>query len=534
MHRRDFLKLSSLAGLTACSERLPWQSPPVTVLRPGMELGHLLRDKLPVAPPSRTRECEVAILGSGIAGLTAGWRLAREGFKDFCLLTGPEPFGNAAGSLLGGVPCPRGAHYLPLPTPEATHIREMLASLGFLQGDPGALKPVYDERALVHAPEERLLIDGRWQEGLMPREGLDAEAHAQIERFEREMSRLRHLKGADGQRAFAIPTVASSRDPALRALDGLRFSAWLDREGYKAPALRAWLDYCCRDDYGAGCEQVSAWAGLHYFASRGGQAANAEDGALLTWPDGLNPLARALNESIAPASRVPGMALRVSRRGKGVEVLCVAPDGREAFTLRAKRVILAMPLHVAMHVVEGFSDFGFVRERDLPESASWLIANFLLKGFPRERAPQDQPAWDNVVQGSGGLGWVVATHQWIRQAKPERTVFTAYRALAHQSPKIARAWMLNAGAGELLDLAATDLLAAYGRDFWKGVERVEITLRGHAMASPTPGFLARPGIEALREADGPLLFAHADLSGLSLFEEATWWGEVAARKILSA
>jgi len=53
-----------------------------------------------------------------------------------------------------------------------------------------------------------------------------------------------------------------------------------------------------------------------------------------------------------------------------------------------------------------------------------------------------------------------------------------------------------------------------------------------ALASPAPGFLNNAGINALRKADGKLLFAHSDLSGYSVFEEAAWWGYEAARKVL--
>ena len=53
------------------------------------------------------------------------------------------------------------------------------------------------------------------------------------------------------------------------------------------------------------------------------------------------------------------------------------------------------------------------------------------------------------------------------------------------------------------------------------------------MAAPLPGFRANAGTRALREADGPILFAHADLSGFSVFEEAAWWGCEAARKALA-
>jgi len=52
------------------------------------------------------------------------------------------------------------------------------------------------------------------------------------------------------------------------------------------------------------------------------------------------------------------------------------------------------------------------------------------------------------------------------------------------------------------------------------------------MATPVPGSLGNAGLAALRAADGPVLFAHSDLSGYSVFEEAVWWGEQAARKAI--
>jgi hypothetical protein len=54
------------------------------------------------------------------------------------------------------------------------------------------------------------------------------------------------------------------------------------------------------------------------------------------------------------------------------------------------------------------------------------------------------------------------------------------------------------------------------------------------MAVPGIGFLSNPGRLALRAAAGPIFFAHSDLSGLSLFEEAAWWGYRAAAGVLDA
>jgi len=102
----------------------------------------------------------------------------------------------------------------------------------------------------------------------------------------------------------------------------------------------------------------------------------------------------------------------------------------------------------------------------------------------------------------------------------------------HVTPREARKWMTTASGEELLALASVDLRAAYGMQFESCVERVDITLRGHAMAVPVPGFRSDAGLLALREMDGPVLFAHSDMSGFSVFEEASWWGYRAAQRAL--
>ncbi len=186
-----------------------------------------------------------------------------------------------------------------------------------------------------------------------------------------------------------------------------------------------------------------------------------------------------------------------------------------------------MPTYVAARVVDNIGVYGFDPAKHIPDYAPWMVANFLLKRFPDER-PSQPLSWDNVVYSEPGLGFVVSTHQDIRVGPPEKTVFSAYVALSDRKPAAARRWLEAAKPEELLALASADLKEAYGSQFAACVERVDITLRGHAMASPGPNFRSNAGMKALREVDGPILFAHADLSGFSVFEEAAWWGYRAA------
>ena len=558
MRRRSFLLASGAVASAAATGAgfWRWQEIPARVLDPGRALGHRLRDVAPSDWPAPSGETttDVAIVGSGIAGLTTAWRLAREGHTHFALVTGPEPHGNAASgaTTIGGerLRYPTGAHYLPLPSMESTHVRTMLADFGVLLDGAGTATPGYDERALVHAPDERLYRDGRWHDGLVPADASSGAAAgardprrapvdgSAIDRFLRTVDTLRDARGADGRKVFAVPVALSSRDPRWTALDAMSFATWLAQERYDDPALRWYLDYCCRDDYGANAADVSAWAGLHYFAARNGQARNADRGAVLTWPEGLDALADRLDAAaFAPRDgrpspvRLDGTALSIRERRDGVDVLCSDPTGRFTWVVHAQRVVCAMPLFVARHVVDALRADPNALPAATPRVAPWMVANFVMRRHPDE-GDGVPLAWDNVLYGSDGLGYVVSTHQQIRVAPSSSTVFTAYRALADRSPDEARRWMDTASAAELGTLAAGELRAVYGWRFGPCVERVDITLRGHAMASPSPGTLTDRRLQALRESDGRILYAHADLSGYSVFEEAAWWGWRAAERLL--
>ncbi|SUE24466.1 Protoporphyrinogen oxidase [Ralstonia mannitolilytica] len=516
----------SWAGFRAFTEITP------NVRMPGQAAGHRLRGLRALPTPSETRRVGVAICGSGIGGLSCAWRLAKSGRRDAVVVEGPERYGNAAGGAFGTQRFPTGAHYLPLPSMESTHVREMLADFGVIERDPFALRPTYDERVLVHAPDERLWLGNRWQDGFVPREGIPEAERAEHTRFFAHIDRLRQTIGADGRRVFVVPTALSSADPAWRALDALTFRDWLHREGYRAATLHWYADYCCRDDYGVTADHVSAWAGIAYFASRGGMASNAEQGTVLTWPEGLDWMAERLFEAAGlnePGRLLPGSVARIGTRteaGARVFADVLQADGR-VVRLLADHVVSAMPLHVAKHIVDGFD----VPAAELPETAPWLLANLLIDGFPPEH--DDTPlAWDNVVYRGTGLGYVVANHQDIRVGPPAQSVFTAYVALSDMTPKAAREWLLKASPQALLDRALADLDTVYGIRLRTQIRRADLTLRGHAMAIPTPGFLSRPGIARLRESAGPIHYAHADLSGYSVFEEAAWWGDRAARRIL--
>jgi monoamine oxidase len=490
-------------------------------------LGHRLRDgRFPT--PGEIYKTGILIVGGGISGLSAAWKLTKAGIDDFLLLEmEAEPGGNSRGGQSPLVAYPWGAHYLPLPTAEATAVRELLAELDVLQGDPTATQPRYDERYLCATPQERLYRLGLWEEGLLPRRGIAADERRQQQAFHARMEELKQARGRDGRRLFALPMAFSSRDPEWRALDHMSFSQWLDANGFTAPSLHWLANYATRDDFGMASGQTSAWAGLHYFACRNGQAANAAGDAVLTAPEGNAWLARAL--AGRAGDRIRGGAL-VWHIEEGKDSISVdALLGEKSVRFVARQVIWAAPAFVLPRVWPAIP--GELKHAALAgDYAPWLVANLHLADFPEERhgAP---PAWDNVLHDSPGLGYVNASHQMIRR-RLRGTVFTYYRALHDVSPAEGRRLLLATPREAWAEGILTELEQVHP-NIRRLTGRLDIFRHGHAMRRPTPGSLWGKERQLLADFHTPRLrLAHADLSGFSLFEEAQYRGVLAAERLL--
>ncbi|OAM41693.1 twin-arginine translocation pathway signal [Eikenella sp. NML96-A-049] len=507
--RRQLFGSAAALTAAAAASRLGHQYlhrlPPVRIRRIGLPFGHELRNgQVSLAPQSEHR-CHTLILGSGAAALSAAWHLAKHGQRNFLLAEGIERNGNNAAYVSGSLSAPSGAHYLALPSQESVYVRQLLSDLGILLDGIDRPEPLYRETDLVYAPAERLYYQNRWQYSLLPQEDADSR------RFHALIETLRRARGRDGRKIFAIPIAHSSADEAWRRLDQTTFAAWLEKENYRSPSLLWYLDYCCRDDYGQGIAHLSEAIRRHISLQN------------------IDRLPETAELTFSQPAAVNASALQISETDEDVAVILRHNQSGRTALIRAQNVICAMPLMIAARIIAQPQRYGF--SPDLPAYAPWLVSNFVLNGFPRE-AQRSELAWDNVVHGTQGLGYVVSTNQLIRTAKPEHTIFTAYTALNHDSPQSIRRWLLKAGEEELLAHAAQDLVPIYGSRFWQHVASVDIGIRGHGMSSPAPGYLTQPTLLQLRQHHSRLTFAHSDLSSYSVMEEAVYWGVEAAKKIL--
>ncbi|NJD26441.1 MAG: FAD-dependent oxidoreductase [Betaproteobacteria bacterium] len=501
--------------------------PPGELLGTRVDLGHRLRSGDFPAGGS-LRRTGVVIVGAGVSGLAAARQLALAAVDDFLVLEmESEAGGNSRAGQSPLVAYPWGAHYLPLPGPQAVLVRELLAEAGVLHGDAGATKPRYDERYLCATPQERVFRNGLWDEGLLPQRGVAAGERAQQHRFHERMEELKHRRGRDGRRVFALPMVLSSRDPEWLALDRVPFARWLADNGFSAPTLHWLANYACRDDYGTDYTQTSAWAGLHYFACRDGEALHAAADTVLTAPDGNAWLVRALARHAEGRILTDAPVWRIEEGKSALTVSAVVAG--QPLRIEARAVIWAAPAFL-LPVVWPQAPAALAAAAADGDYAPWLTANLHLSDFPEERhgAPA---AWDNVLYDGPGLGYVSATHQLLRRRLPG-TVFTYYRALADMAPGTGRRLLLDTPRAAWGEAILAELERVHP-DIRRLTTRLDVFRNGHAMRRPVPGALFHGQREKLAGFSHPrVALAHADLSGFSLFEEAQYRGVAAAERVL--
>lgn len=497
--RRQFLQSASAAliGLSLKGDR------PIagTFVNDSFPQGHRLRDRANFPAAKQVVKIPIVIIGGGIAGLSAAWRLQKQGFADFVLL---EMNDQAGGNSRWGeneiTAYPWAAHYVPVPGPKAVYVRELFEDLGVLKNGQ------WEERYLCFAPQERLFLYGRWQEGIEPAIGLSQNDRDQFRRLEDQIHSFR----ATAQ--FTVPM-----DVGLSAstshLDQISFADWLRGQRMDSRILNWYMNYCCRDDYGATTDQTSAWAGIQYFASR-----EPEEKGPLTWPEGNGWIVRRLLERIGKFVRTGQVVHKISQTKRCLSVFAGETEYRTEF------VIFAAPTFLGPYLVEGMSPLhGF-------EYSPWLTANLTLERLPASYGAD--PTWDSVVMDSPSLGYVDAMHQSLR-TYVDRTVWTFYWALAEGAPAQNRQLLLERDWNYWKEAILRDLERVH-RDIRQCISRIDIMRMGHAMARPKVGAIFSPDRQRLRNPQGHLLFANSDLSGFSIFEEAQYRGIQGADRILRA
>ncbi|MCA2958634.1 MAG: NAD(P)-binding protein [Silvanigrellales bacterium] len=546
--RRAFLSLARDAAASFLPSAWGTNAVPGGAEGPNGTLGHAVGN-VPLSARPPDKRVRVAIVGGGVAGLSAAWELRRQGVEDFVVYELESRAGGNAAAFApraAGFPsrAPLGAHYVTMANEESTDLRMLYRELGIITSHENAQEPAYEPTYCCYDLNSRVLADGVWEKGLLPLSRLTPAERAELERFESLMDDMKGRVGRDGKPWFALPTRLSSTDGEAWALDSETFDAFLRRQGFQGEAVHWYARYCCRDDFGTEPSELSAWVGVHYFAARRGRARNIQNTTILTWPEGNAWIVEKMRASVANRVRTDHAVVYLNETSAGIGLgVFDAVRGRMEVVM-ADRVIVAAPSSVFAKLVPSRSrdeaPFVWHPERLCP----WMVANVVVASHGVESdggrtgarsvgGKGVSLAWDNVPYGGRSLGYVVAAHQ-MPVARPRDHLLTLYEPFSALPSRVARARWQNSSDRDVKTYVLDELERMHP-GIVSSVRRVDTWFWPHAMPQPGPGSMTalwkHNAALALTEArKGSRIFhAHSDRSGLSLFEEAHDWGTTQAR-----
>jgi len=479
--------------------------------------------------PETFEERDAVIVGAGVSGLSAARWLYKNDIKDFVLLElEQKPGGNAASGSNDVSAYPWGAHYIPTPNNNLTEYLGFLKECNVITGVNNQGLPIYNDYYICFDPEERLYINGRWQEGLVPHFGVPAKEKEQIDAFLRLMNVYRYAKGKDGKDAFAIPVDESSWDEAFTALDKISMKQWLYQQNFTSSYLVWYINYCTRDDFGTPYDKISAWMGIHYFAGRKGTGANVNYHDVLTWPQGNAWLAEQLKKDFQSQINANSMAVKIVATDNAVQINYLDVKTGKLKAIKAKYCVLAIPQFIAARLLPDDKERIQMVHKHM-SYAPWMVANLKVSNLAeRSGAPA---CWDNVLYGSNSLGYVEATHQLLQQGITKRNL-TYYLPLTEFEPAEQRKIAIQRSYSEWVDLIINDLKVVHP-DIAEKTEQLDIMLWGHAMIQPLPELTFGDVRKKLSmPVNNKIFFAHTDVAGISIFEEAFYQGLKAAKEII--
>jgi protoporphyrinogen/coproporphyrinogen III oxidase len=428
--------------------------------------------------PSASAKHDVVIVGGGVSGLTAAYRLQH---RDFLLLE-KEPHwgGNAYAMEYAGATYATGSAFMA----KDEYTCEFAKELGL------PLLPVNNPDASIIQGE--LILD-TWGDGLdkLPyppavREG--------FKKFKKEM--------------LAIDVEKRSKE-----LFGKPFADFL--AGYPEE-LKQWWDTFGPSNWGAASEDTAAALAIWALQEMGGESRADER---YTWPGGLGAITKKLADILQPKyrDRMQAGATIVAVVSEKEEVQVTYMLGGELKTVSAKAVIMATPKFITRRIVDG-----------LPDKQSDAMQQIRYIPYPVVNLIFDKPVfnqgYDTWCPGNTFTDFIVADWVIRRQAGYHQkfNIISCYTPMKEEE----RNRLLN-------ETGARRIAANVLSDFQKlmpsfNVDPVEVHIyrRGHPLYMSTPGLYTQ--VQPLvRQPMDRVFFANTDAEGP---ESTTNGGILAAQR----
>ena len=530
MNRKIFIKSIGIGTVLLSTSHLfkackSFSAPTIKFKRSGTaaRIGHLIRE--PFVKDKNynysTTTIDTLIIGAGISGLSAAYHLHINQQDNFVLLDlDAEVGGNAKSGKNQYSAYPFGAHYLPIPDGNNKPLIDFLKNNNIIESFNDHRLPIYKESYLCFSPENRLLENHFWYEGLIGKASQKEQLELNI--FNKLITDYKNLK-INEEFVFQIPTKNLNYTDDIIHLDNITFETFLLSNNIQSKKLHWYFNYCCLDDFGQGYNKISAFAGLHYFCSRRGVGANCDQNSILTWPEGNNKLVACLKENIKNNIQTNKLVRQVELINDMCHTYITDTINNTTELFISKHVIMATPIFIRNKILPTY------QIQHTPEHQPWLVANITLKnfidynGYPK--------CWDNVIYNHPTLGYIDAQHQNINQHN-EVEVYTLYKTLDFDTPANVRKIYYAKSDEDIKNEIIKDWLSIFP-DSSENILEIDCNLNAHGMCSPGINYLLSESRTLANESiNNKIHFAHTDYIGISIFEEAFEQGRLASLKIL--
>lgn len=465
-------------------------------------VGHLVLKSL-LFPKKKKEAVETIIVGGGIAGMTSAYKLKEE---DFLLFELSDRMGGSASAeqFDEQTVFAQGAHYdMVYPDKFGEEVLSLLQKLKIIQKEENYYTFV-DKQYMI---DDNLLTTCKYKGNYF---------HSILFDPEIEKEFLNHIKPFYDK--ITLPSRLS--DSESKKLNNISFREWLDSQEINlSQTLIEGLNYHLIDDYGAGIEEVSAFAGIAYYAIRP-EVGNCC--ATFSPPQGnYYFIDKLMGEIPSRKLKTNHLVKSISYQEENQKYLVDVIDSnkKEIFQFEAKNVIYAGQKHSLKYILNNI-------DIKIPEinQAPWMIVNIVLK--KGENIPFGSWQNENLSDASSFMGFVDSSTQFSEGLR----VFTAYYCFSNHERGVLKN-VINRKeqvVTETIEKVAnffeieTSLLISQ-------IQKVYINLLGHGMPIPVPNYLFNDLNE--KEAYKGLVFAGVDNGRLPFLTEAIDSGIVATEKI---
>lgn len=499
MKRRDFIQISSISLAALLAEGCEVSGDYDIEFKSDMSVGHLAFESLEF-PITKKLQTEYLIVGGGIAGMSAAYKLRD---KDFLLYELSNSLGgsSSAGSH-GNTPLCHGAHYdLSYPSNYGKVALKMLEELGVIHYDPfsDSWKFIDKQYLIPKIKESQTFAHGTFRKDVLP------------DNSERVIF-LDLMKTYVGK----MPMPTSLIDEDLRTLNDISFLDWLREKTAVSDQFVEGLDYHMKDDYGAGASTVSALAGIHYFACRPYFTKAVE---LFSPPEGNFYFIHKIYEKL-PKDRVSlsHLVKSIKESKEGFEVDVVDAGKKEIAQVSCNKIIYAGHKYPLKYI---FSNDYLLFQKT--EYAPWVVVNFVINKHLMNTA-----YWQNEIisEDKSLLGFVDSKAQY--SAEEHLRVFTVYYCFKPEERLMMS--LIEERKQTFIDQTLRHLEKYFGRSINRLIEKIYIKQMGHAMPIPKPGYLFNDAND--HRSNPNLVYAGVDNGRLPLLFEAIDSG-LEACKLLS-